>query len=128
VSQAPAASLHTGLLAAKGSAQPSRGVNHPLIERLATASAAPTAPGPTMLNAPRAPTSAAPHRLSVRVDDRMQLRLRLASAHLGRNRQIILLEALDHYLNQVMPTYLHERCPCIEGGDGESGRCHQDKT
>ncbi|HTI86664.1 MAG TPA: hypothetical protein VL966_08670 [Alphaproteobacteria bacterium] len=129
----PAASLHTGLLASKGSAQPSRGVAHPLIERLANI-VAPAKPAPAPASAPQivnarpVASSATPGgRLSVRVDEKLQLRLRLASAHLGKNRQTLLLEAIDHYLDKVLPTYLHDRCPCIEAGQGEA-TCHQGKT
>jgi predicted DNA-binding protein len=126
----PAASLHTGLLASKGAAQPSRGVAHPLIERLANTAPAKVTPtvAPQIINAPTvASTVAAGGRLSVRVDEKLQLRLRLASAHVGKNRQTILLEAIDHYLDKVLPTYLHDRCPCIEAGHGD-GTCHQGKT
>ena len=128
MSQAPAASLHVGLLASKGNAQPSRGVAHPLIERLANTRSAPTLAAPMIVNAPQLPNAHAQGRISVRVDERQQLRLRLASAHLGKNRQMILVEALDHYLDKVMPAYLHERCPCIESGRGDGEGCHKGES
>jgi hypothetical protein len=103
-------------------------VAHPLIERLANAVPAKQVPAPQIVNAPAAASTVLPwSRLSVRVDEKLQLRLRLASAHLGKNRQTILLEAIDHYLDKVLPTHLHDRCPCIEAGHGE-GACHQGKT
>jgi hypothetical protein len=68
-----------------------------------------------------------PGRITVRVDERQCLRLRLASAHLGKSRQVILLNALEHYLTQVVPTFLHEPCSCIGDGNVENNRCLQVK-
>lgn len=129
MSPSPAASLHTGLLASKGNAQPSRGLAQPLSEGVA---AGRLDAGSLIRNlAPANPpvaNAAAQNRITVRVDEKQRLRLRLASAHLGKSRQVILLDALEHYLHQVLPTFLHDHCPCIDGGEIiESDRCLQVK-
>jgi predicted DNA-binding protein len=120
VTASPAASLHTGLLASKGHAQPTRSVSLPgsdsPVREIATARARPANP-------------VHQNRITVRLDDKQRLRLRLASAHLGKARQTLLIEALDHYLNQVMPTYLQDHCPCIEDGVSTADRCvHGNKS
>jgi hypothetical protein len=71
------------------------------------------------------PPSTASSRITLRVDDKQRLRLRLASAHLGKSRQVILIDALDHYLKRVMPTFLHDPCPCIQGESATGGECCQ---
>ena len=121
----PAASLHTGLLASKGNAQPSRGLALPVSERIAAGG---LDAGPLIRSLAAKPPrtkTATPGRLTIRVDERQRLRLRLASAHLGRSRQDIVLDAIEHYLTQVVPTFLHDPCSCIGGGNVENDRCLQ---
>lgn len=148
---APAASLSAALLVTKGNAQPSRGLAQPMTERLGFAmraidtretrdtkpveTVAPVAPvtwpGPTFGPAPEfaspppAPVSTETTRVTLRVDDKQRLRLRLASAHLGKTRQVILTEALDHYFKRVLPAYLDDPCPCIQGGSAIGSDCCQ---
>jgi hypothetical protein len=38
---------------------------------------------------------------------------------------VILIDALDHYLKRVMPTFLHDPCPCIQGESATGGECCQ---
>lgn len=124
MSPAPAASLHIGLLAAKGTARPSRGVAQPLVDgganqtlhfrELVTERAA-------------GMNSAAPRRIAVSLDDRQRLRLRLASAHLGKSRQAIIMDALEHYLTEVVPNFLHGPCSCIGGTRNGADPCCQEK-
>jgi hypothetical protein len=144
VSSAPVASLSAALLVTKGNAQPSRGLAQPMTERLGFAMRAaathdtrdvrptePVAPvAPVTWPAPQAfvpppPPSTAASRITLRVDDKQRLRLRLASAHLGKSRQVILIDALDHYLKRVMPSFLHDPCPCIQGESATGGVCCQ---
>jgi hypothetical protein len=74
---------------------------------------------------PRLPAMKASSRITLRVDDKQRLQLRLASAHLGKTRQIILIDALDHYLRRVVPSFLHDPCPCIQGESATGGECCQ---
>jgi hypothetical protein len=145
VSAAPVASLSATLLVTKGNAQPSRGLAQPMTERLGFALRAipsrdydadnhheahePVTPVKWPVRpafVPPSPVSSAAHsRITVRVDDIQRLRLRLASAHLGKSRQVILLEALDHYFKRVLPAFLHDPCPCIQGGSAIGSECCQ---
>jgi len=142
VSAARAATLSATLLVTKGNAQPSRGLAQPVSERLGFAMSAAadtrdihdsqpiepvapvTWPGPAFVPSPPL-VSTAFSRITLRVDDKQRLRLRLASAHLGKGRQLILTEALDHYFKRVLPAYLHDPCPCIQGGSAISSDCCQ---
>jgi hypothetical protein len=141
VSTAPAASLSAALLVTKGNAQPSRGLAQPMTERLGFAMrgiatrdtrdsqtiepvAPVTWPGPPTFVPPPLPDTAF-SRLTLRVDETQRLRLRLASAHLGKSRQVILIEALEHYFKRVLPAFLHDSCPCIQGGSAIGSDCCQ---
>ena len=142
MSASPAASLSAALLVAKGNAQPSRGLAQPMTERLGFAMrsinttdthdsqpeepvAPVTWPGLPTFVPPPPPPDTAFTRLTLRVDETQRLRLRLASAHLGKSRQVILIEALDHYFKRVLPAFLHDPCPCIQGGSGIGSDCCQ---
>jgi hypothetical protein len=131
-----AASLSAALLTTKGNAQPSRGLAEPMSSRpvpsaLDLLDAFEPSPivRPLATSHPPAANATMPSRITLRVDEKVRLRLRLASAHLGQSRQVILIDALDHYLRKVLPTYLHERCPCIEAGAlGGTVCCQEDDT
>ena len=140
MSARPTASLSAALLVTKGNAQPSRGLAQPMTERLGfamrsistvdTGNSQPmepvapvTWPGPPTFVPP--PPDTAFTRLTLRVDEMQRLRLRLASAHLGKSRQAILIEALDHYFKRVLPAFLHDPCPCIQGGSAIGSDCCQ---
>jgi hypothetical protein len=142
LSAGPAASLSAALLVTKGNAQPSRGLAQPMTERLGFAMRAidtgdtrnsqpgePVAPvtwpGPPTFVPPPPPPDTAFSRLTLRVDETQRLRLRLASAHLGKSRQVILIEALEHYFKRVLPAFLHDPCPCIQGGTAVGSECCQ---
>ena len=142
MSAGPAASLSAALLVTKGNAQPSRGLAQPMSERLGFAMrsinasvtrdhqplepvAPVTWPGPPTFVPPPPPPDTAFTRLTLRVDETQRLRLRLASAHLGKSRQVILIEALDHYFNRVLPAFLQDPCPCIQGGSAIGSDCCQ---
>jgi len=131
VSAVPVASLSAALLVTKGNAQPSRGLAQPMTERAVFSArdtsllgAAPIARTLPPAFAPSAPATAnALGRITLRVDEKQRLRLRLASAHLGKSRQTILLDALDHYLKRVLPGFLHDPCPCIQGESATGSDC-----
>lgn len=55
-------------------------------------------------------------RVSLRLDDRRHRRLRLAAAHLRQSAQAVLLAALDHYLDHVVPAAIEGGCRCLEAG------------
>jgi hypothetical protein len=132
VSSAPAASLSAALLVTKGNAQPSRGLAQPMTERIGfglretdTRDTRSPEPPPVMrppaFVPPLVPASTGQSRITLRIDETQRLRLRLASAHLGKTRQVILIEALDHYFKRVLPAFLHDPCPCIQGGGIQGG-------
>jgi hypothetical protein len=135
MSTRPTASLSAALLVTRGNAQLSGGLAQPMTGRAGFAirsietrdprdhpPAEPTpATWPPSFVPPPPPPDTAFTRLTLRVDDAQRLRLRLASAHLGKSRQVILIEALDHYFKRVLPAYLHDPCPCIQGGGIEGG-------
>lgn len=102
-----AASLSGVLLVAKGDAAPSR---------------------QSMFD-PGAPDGAGRHRprdqrarIPLRLDEKRHRRLRLAGAHLGQSAQAVLVAALDHYLDQVMPGLLGGGCRCLEPGATPTAR------
>jgi hypothetical protein len=108
----------------KGNAQPLRGLAEPMAEHVPTGELealltghSVASPGSTLSHA----GMPGQHRISVRVDEKHHLRLRLASAHVGKSRQDILLDALEHYLKVILPAYLHDSCPCIDGRGEPSG-------
>jgi hypothetical protein len=131
MSAAHAASLTAALLVTKGNAQPSRGLAQPMSARvdLGARNAGMFEPGPVIRHAPPIlvppppDPNAAQSRITLRVDAPQRLRLRLACAHLGKSRQTILLDALDHYLQRVLPAFLHDACPCIQGGAATGNDC-----
>ena len=85
------ASLSTALLVVKGAASPSRA---------------------TTLRPHRTRNRGAQGiRVALRVDEARHRRLRLASAHFHKSAQSVMLAALDHYLDRIVPSVLDERCP-----------------
>ena len=139
MSARPAASLSAALLVTKGNSQLGRGLAQPMTDRLGlamrdidtrdgqpTEPVAPvTWPGPPSFVPPPPPPDTAFSTLTLRVDATQRLRLRLAAAHLGKSRQVILIEALDHYFKRVLPAFLHDPCPCIQGGSAIGSDCCQ---
>lgn len=130
MSASAAASLTAALLVSSGNAHPSRGLAQPIRERISVAVGGDgrLRSDEARLRQPRvapqtAPGSAEHKRISLRLDERQRLRLRLASAHLSKNRQAILLEALDHYFKQVVPKLLNNPCPCLANGVANGSNC-----
>jgi hypothetical protein len=62
-------------------------------------------------------------RVSLRIPSARQLRLRLAAAHLGRSQHGLMLAAIDHYIDTVLPLLLSGHCACIEQGRSPDGSC-----
>lgn len=52
-------------------------------------------------------------RVTLRLDERRHLRLKLTAAHLQQSLQELLIEALDRYLDQVGPEMLSPNCVCL---------------
>jgi hypothetical protein len=136
------ASLSAALLVTKGNAQPSRGLAQPMTERIGFGTRDSDMPDVGLRNmgsldtapvmrplapafVPPQPIYTGPGRITLRVDETQRLRLRLASAHLGKSRQVILIEALEHYFKRVLPAFLHGPCPCIQGGSAIGSDCCQ---
>lgn len=103
----PAATLASGLLARKGEAVPTSLVVLPIVPR------APTGEIKPELSAPRGGGAAAAAKLSLRLDGDRHRRLRVASLHLGRSGQQILVEALDAYLERSAEAILGGQCACL---------------
>ncbi len=62
-------------------------------------------------------------RFTLRLSPEQHLRLRLASVHLGRSGQKLLLEALDEYLGRIAPELREGNCACLlEGVTGPPRR------
>jgi hypothetical protein len=53
-------------------------------------------------------------RVALRLDEPRHHRLRLAAAHMRKSAQAVLLTALDHYLERIVPNALDEPCACLE--------------
>lgn len=111
------ASLTGALLVAKGAAapigQPSRAAPTGMAQRL---------PRP----ARRRDGGAKPDgeaRLSLRMSAARHLRLRVAAARLGESGQAVMLAAIDHYLDRVVPQLLEGACLCLEQGRASGGSC-----
>ncbi len=62
-------------------------------------------------------------RVTLRLPTARHLRLRLAAAHLGRNNQALMLAAIDHYIDNVLPLLIAGRCACLEQGRAVEGGC-----
>ena len=108
-----AASLSAALLVAKGDASPSRGRG--------------AARGATLEFLPkparRPPGDDGTIRVTLRVPTARHLRFRLAAAHLGRSNQALMLAAIDHYIDNVLPLLIAGRCACLEQGRAVEGGC-----
>jgi len=113
-----AASLTASLLAAKGTAVPST-ARAPLdiggnVQRL---------PDPKPERASRASRDDGMVRVTLRVNAVRHQRLRLGAAHLGRSNQALMLAAIDHYIDNVLPLLMAGHCACLEQGRMPAGQC-----
>lgn len=121
------ASLHAGLLARKGEAQPAPVTqigavfpDHAEVPRPPQAE-----PEPAVQPPPRAERQAAPrvsnlkshprqarHKTTVRLTDEQRRRVRLASVQLERSQQSLVSEAIDDFLDQLCAREL-PNCACL---------------
>jgi predicted DNA-binding protein len=62
-------------------------------------------------------------RVSLRMSLVRHLRLRLAAAHLGRSNQALMLAAIDHYIDNILPLVMAGHCACLEQGRMPAGTC-----
>ena len=90
-----AASLSDALLVAKGHAAPSRPV--------------------TQLPLRRRTQQREDGRLRVplRLDEARHRKLRIAAAQFRKSAQAVMMAALDHYLDRIVPSVLDEPCACL---------------
>jgi hypothetical protein len=121
-----AAALTAGLLARKGAATPA--TLAPRQPVFAAGLDAPTVPfgkaAPFPAPERRASESAhAAHRqrLTLRLDDRRHLHLRLMSAHFALSRQELIVRALDEFLERHAAGTSAEHCRCLHVADGTNG-------
>jgi hypothetical protein len=95
-----AAALTDALLVVKGQAAPSRPVPlYPQRQR-------------------RAGREDARLRVPLRLDEARHRKLRIAAAHFRKSAQAVMMAALDHYLDRIVPSVLDERCECLCGHGG----------
>lgn len=123
-----AAALTAGLLARKGTAAPAT-----LAPRLPDFLARPSVPAaPFGKAAPRPARDGAaagtgraphpyPHRVTLRLDERRHLHLRLMAAHFALSRQELILRALDEFLDRHAPGTSAEHCQCLGVTGGING-------
>ncbi|HXQ51797.1 MAG TPA: hypothetical protein VN802_11935 [Stellaceae bacterium] len=52
-------------------------------------------------------------RVAMRLEEPRHRRLRLAAAHMQQSLQAVILAALDHYLDRIVPNLLDRRCDCL---------------
>jgi hypothetical protein len=62
-------------------------------------------------------------RVSLRINSARHLRLRLAAAQLGLSNHGMMVAAIDHYLDNVLPMLMAGRCACLEQGRAPAGNC-----
>ncbi|HXZ00961.1 MAG TPA: hypothetical protein VEI03_13245 [Stellaceae bacterium] len=72
---------------------------------------------------PRAGKGEGMVRVSLRMSTERHLRLRLAAAHLGRSNHALMLAAVDHYIDHILPPLLAGHCACLEQGRMPAGGC-----
>jgi hypothetical protein len=121
-----AAALTAGLLARKGAATPA--TLAPRQPRFASGLDAPAVPFGKAAPFPaveRTASEAAPaahrQRLTLRLDDRRHLHLRLMSAHFGLSRQELIVRALDEFLERHAAGTSAEHCQCLRVAGGTNG-------
>ncbi len=76
-------------------------------------------PRPAPAKARSAPSGGGPsavRRFTLRLSPEQHLLLRLASVHLGRSGQKLLLVALDEYLDRIAPELREGNCACLLDG------------
>ena len=110
-----AASLTASLLVSKGTATPS-------------AQRAPLDMGSNVQLLPKGEARPLPRedgrvRVTLRMNAARHLRLRLAAAHLGRSNQALMLAAVDHYIDNILPPLMAGHCVCVDEGRMPAGSC-----
>ena len=62
-------------------------------------------------------------QLFLPLDPARHRRLRLAAAHLDQTEEVLMLAALDHYLDSMVSALLDGRCACLEEGRTTAQGC-----
>jgi hypothetical protein len=52
-------------------------------------------------------------RVSLRMNTARHMRLKLAAVQLGSSKHALLLEAIDHYIDNVLPMVMGDRSPAV---------------
>ncbi len=116
-----AAALTSSLIPRKGTAEPAGYIG----PRIAPASQSRPSenPGPRLNKATgRSEIEGERARITLRLDPERHLRLKLAAAHMQRNLQDLVTEALDLYLDAVGPDFLEGRCACLDNHPDNKNR------
>ncbi len=117
------ASLTSALLAAKGAAAPIARPEHYLDQTGTNIQLFPTRaarPSTSLLPATR---DIGHTRVTLRVNSARHLRLRVAAAHLGVTANGLMVAAIDHYLDEVLPKQMESHCACLAQGRAVSETC-----
>jgi len=110
-----AASLTSALLVSRGSTAPDKAAG-------AVGARGESGGNVHMLFTPKPPMALAPGaddgrltRVSVRMQAKRHVRLKAAAHNLGRSNQALMVEAIEHYIEHVLPEVLAERTDFGEG-------------
>lgn len=117
------ASLTSALLVTKGDAAPTTRPERYLEQAGTNIQLFPSRPmRPATSHAPTG-RDAGQTRVSLRVNSARHLRLRVAAAHLGVTANGLMVAAIDHYLDAVLPTQMESHCACLAQGRPASETC-----
>jgi hypothetical protein len=62
-------------------------------------------------------------RVALRLDEDRRRRLKLASIHLRKSTQAMLLAALDYYFERVVPNLVDKGCTCLGAANTSESAC-----
>jgi hypothetical protein len=116
------ASLHAGLLARKGEAEPAvpaatRTPPHPSPAIPITRASTPDSCRPAQETSPVRVALPGRHKTSLRLNGEQKRRLKMASAQMARSQQNLMSAALDAYLDQLCATEM-SHCACLRKRGG----------
>ena len=109
------ASLTSALLVTKGGAAPIDRSERPIEEAGSNIQLFP--PRPMRQVAGRSAVSRdGLSRVALRLNGARHLRLRVAAAHLGVTANSLMVAAIDHFVDHVLPTQMGAHCACLAQG------------
>ena len=118
-----AASLTSALLVTKGSAAPIARAERYLDQAGTNIQLFPSRPARPSTSLVPAARDVGLTRVSLRVNSARHLRLRVAAAHLGLTANGLMVAAIDHYLDKVLPEQMESHCACLAQGRAVSETC-----